>query len=115
MKICRNSPLLMPTSAPRDTAPRDTAPRDAVHFYQLYAQNVYYVYTIHYTFIMFIVIIVHIHKELSLPGSTNCSSHKTTAAQNEVARSYHSVRGLYFLAVAFASTIHTLTSIISWN
>ena len=27
---------------------------------------------------------------------------KTTAAQNEVALSYHRVRGLYFLAVVFA-------------
>ena len=30
---------------------------------------------------------------------------KTTAAQNEVALSYHRVRGLYFLAVVFAVTI----------
>ena len=30
---------------------------------------------------------------------------KTTAAQNEVALSYRSVRGLYFLAVVFAATI----------
>ena len=30
---------------------------------------------------------------------------KTTAARNGVALSYHSVRGLYFLAVAFAATI----------
>ena len=30
---------------------------------------------------------------------------KTTAAQNEVALSYHGMRGLYFLAVVFASTI----------
>ena len=32
---------------------------------------------------------------------------KTTAAQNEVALSYHSVRGLYVLAVVFAATIAT--------
>ena len=30
---------------------------------------------------------------------------KTTAALNEVALSYHRVRGLYFLTVAFAATI----------
>ena len=30
---------------------------------------------------------------------------KTTAAQNEIALSYHRVRGLYFLAVVFAATI----------
>ena len=30
---------------------------------------------------------------------------KTTAAQNEVALSYHSVRGLYFLAVVFVRSI----------
>ena len=30
---------------------------------------------------------------------------KTTAAQNEVALSYHRVRGLYFMAVVFAATI----------
>ena len=29
---------------------------------------------------------------------------KITAAQNEVALSYHSVRGLYFLAAVFAAT-----------
>ena len=31
---------------------------------------------------------------------------KTIAAQNEAAHSYHKVRGLYFLAVVFAATIH---------
>ena len=31
---------------------------------------------------------------------------KTIAAQNEVALSYHRVRGLYFLAVIFVTTIH---------
>ena len=30
---------------------------------------------------------------------------ETTAVQNGVALSYHSVRGLYFLAVVFAATI----------
>ena len=30
---------------------------------------------------------------------------KTTAAQNEVALSYHRVRGLYFQAVVFEATI----------
>ena len=30
---------------------------------------------------------------------------KITAAQNEVALSYHRVRGLYFLAVVFSATI----------
>ena len=29
---------------------------------------------------------------------------KTTAAQNEVALSYHRARGLYFLAVVFVAT-----------
>ena len=32
---------------------------------------------------------------------------KTTAAQNEVALSYHKVRGLYFLAVVFVRSIVT--------
>ena len=31
---------------------------------------------------------------------------KTTAAQNEVALSYHGMRGLHFLAVVFAETIN---------
>ena len=31
---------------------------------------------------------------------------KTTAAQNEVALSYHKVRGLYFLAVVFVRSIY---------
>ena len=30
---------------------------------------------------------------------------ETTATQNEVALTYHSVRGLHFLAVVFAATI----------
>ena len=30
---------------------------------------------------------------------------KTTAAQNEVALSYHKARGVYFLAVVFVTTI----------
>ena len=30
---------------------------------------------------------------------------KTTAAQNDVALSYHILRGLYFLAVVFAATV----------
>ena len=33
---------------------------------------------------------------------------KTTAAQNGVALSYHSERGLYFLAVVFTSTVLSL-------
>ena len=37
---------------------------------------------------------------------------KTTAAQNEVALSYHKVRGLCFLAVVFVATI-VLTEIIA--
>ena len=32
---------------------------------------------------------------------------KTTAEQNEVALSYHRMRGLYFLAVIFVTTILT--------
>ena len=32
---------------------------------------------------------------------------KTTAAHDEVALSYYSVRGLYFLGVAFAASIFT--------
>ena len=32
---------------------------------------------------------------------------KINAAQNEVALSYHRVRGLYFLVAAFAETINT--------
>ena len=31
---------------------------------------------------------------------------KATAAQNEVALSYHGMRGLYFLAVVFAAAIY---------
>ena len=34
-------------------------------------------------------------------------SQKTTAARNEVALSYHKVRGLYFLAVVFVRNIIT--------
>ena len=40
--------------------------------------------------------------------TTTCSGivlTKTTASQNEVALSYHSVRGLYFLAVVFAEIV----------
>ena len=37
---------------------------------------------------------------------------KTTAAQNEVALSYHRVRGLYFLTVVFAATILQLIIIV---
>ena len=33
---------------------------------------------------------------------------KITAAQNEVALSYHGMRDLYFLAVIFAATIKTV-------
>ena len=33
---------------------------------------------------------------------------KTTAAQNEVALCYHSVRGLYFLAVISAAAIYNI-------
>ena len=33
---------------------------------------------------------------------------KTTDAQNEVALSYHRVRGLYFLAVTFVATTVTM-------
>ena len=36
---------------------------------------------------------------------TNILATKTTAALNEVALSYHRLRGLYFLAVVFAATI----------
>ena len=36
---------------------------------------------------------------------------KTTAAQNEVALSYYSVRGLYFLEVVFvATTVYTVVA-----
>ena len=37
---------------------------------------------------------------------------KTKASQNDVALSYRRVRGLYFLAVAFAATIVTMFSIV---
>ena len=33
---------------------------------------------------------------------------KTTAAQNEVALSYHKLRGLYFLAVVYATNIECI-------
>ena len=36
---------------------------------------------------------------------------KTAAAQNEVALSYHKVRGLYFLAVVFAATIYSVYTV----
>ena len=39
---------------------------------------------------------------------------KTTAAQNEVALSYYRVRGLYFLAVVFVTTIVTLIEVQLW-
>ena len=38
---------------------------------------------------------------------------KATAAQNEVAFSYHIVRGLYFLAVVFAANIIIIDDIIN--
>ena len=38
-------------------------------------------------------------------SSTFYTSHKVTAAKNEVALSYHRVRGLYFPAVVFVATI----------
>ena len=39
---------------------------------------------------------------------------KTTTAQNEVALSYHRVRGLYFLAVIFAATIIVISLSLSF-
>ena len=43
---------------------------------------------------------LQIHAEIKIILLT-----KTTAGQNEVALSYHNVRGLYFLTVAFVATI----------
>ena len=40
---------------------------------------------------------------------------KTAAAQNEVAFSYHSVRGLYFLPVVSAATITVIQNIVKLN
>ena len=40
---------------------------------------------------------------------------KTTAAQNEVALSYHKLRGLYFLAIIFAATIIRTLEILPGN
>ena len=40
---------------------------------------------------------------------------KTTAAQNEVALSYRSVRGLYFLAVVFVRSILYTSHNNKWN
>ena len=40
---------------------------------------------------------------------------KTTAAQNEVALSYHNVRGLYFLAVVFTVTVVMLVASFNPN
>ena len=37
---------------------------------------------------------------------------KTNAAQNEDAHSYHSVRGIYYLAVVFVGTIINLEPIL---
>ena len=37
---------------------------------------------------------------------------KASAAQNEVALSYHGMRGLYFLAVIFAATITSSKEIV---
>ena len=37
---------------------------------------------------------------------------KTAAARNAAALSYHSVRGLYFLAVVFAATIYVIDYIL---
>ena len=39
---------------------------------------------------------------------------KTTAAQNEVALSYHRVRGIYFLTVVFAATIFIVSAIFDY-
>ena len=38
---------------------------------------------------------------------------KTTAAQNEVALRYYRVRGLYFLAVVFVTTIYIYTKLFN--
>ena len=46
-------------------------------------------------------------------NTNHCTSLKTTAARNRVALSYHSVRGLYFLAVVFAATIIHLEKHVS--
>ena len=38
---------------------------------------------------------------------------KTTAARNEVSLIYHRVRGVYFLAVVFAATVHNIISYVT--
>ena len=40
------------------------------------------------------------------------TSHKTTAAQNEVTLSCHKVRGLYFLPVVFVSSIYIVKFVL---
>ena len=40
---------------------------------------------------------------------------KTAATQNEVALSYHTVRGLYFLAVVFVATMYDVIYQLRYN
>ena len=45
------------------------------------------------------------------PSTVNYTSYKKIAAQNEVALSYHKVRGLYFLAVVFVRGIYEVSNV----
>ena len=60
----------------------------------MYAVHLYCIYTVCIMYIVYTTLLI-----------------KTTAARNEVALSYHRVRGLYFLAVVFAATIYIYVSI----
>ena len=57
--------------------------------------------------IYIIVIHVHANAHISILLYIIILLTKTTAAQNEVALGYHRLRGLYFLAVVFVTTIYT--------
>ena len=57
--------------------------------------------------IYIIVIHVHANAHISILLYITIFLTKTTAAQNEVALGYHRLRGLYFPAAVFATTINT--------
>ena len=60
-------------------------------------------YTIVYSLASFVK---HEHYTVYLTGGHTTLLTKITAAQNEVALSYHRPRGLYFLAAVFAAAIN---------
>ena len=72
-------------------------------FYTLYSVVLYYD-TIYYTVHSVWCILCILCTKCAVTRYTILLT-KTTASQNEVALSYHNVRGLYFLAFVFVGTI----------